>query len=111
MSKSSCTKTPLSLAIGSAFAVSLAAAPVAKAGENPFGMTELSGGYMQLASEGKCGEGKCGGSKSMSEGKFGEGKCGGSKSMSEGKCGEGKCGGSKTMSEGKCGEGKCGGRK
>ncbi len=91
MSKHSCTKKPLALAIGSAFAATLTVAPAANAADNPFGMTELSGGYMQVASEGKCGEGKCGGG-SMKSGS--EGKCGGGmKSKSEGKCGEGKCGG------------------
>ncbi len=104
MSKESCTKKPLALAIGSAFAATLAVAPSANAADNPFGMTELSGGYMQVASEGRCG-----GMKSGSEGKCGEGKCGGGsmKSGSEGKCG----GDMKSKSEGKCGEGKCGGRK
>ena len=110
------TKTPLALAIGTAFAASLAASNIANAApntnSNPFAMSDLNSGYMEVASshEGKCGEGKCGGKKS-SEGKCGEGKCGGSKSSSEGKCGEGKCGGSKGGKEGKCGEGKCGGKK
>lgn len=74
----------------------------ALASENPFAFKKMASGYEQVAMEGKCGEGKCGGSK-MGEGKGGEGKCGGSK-MGEGKCGEGKCGGSK-MGEGKCGGG------
>ncbi len=100
MSENSCTKKPLALAIGSAFAATLAVAPVAHAADNPFGMTELSGGYMQIAMEGKCGGDKA----TKAEGKCGEGKCGGDKAMkSEGKCGEGKCGGSKASSEGKCG--------
>ena len=68
------------------------AAGAANAAGNPFGLSELSGGYAQLA-EGKCGAGKCGGSKGM-EGKCGAGKCGGSKGA-EGKCGAGKCGGAK----------------
>ena len=98
-------KKPLAIAMGATFAAALSASPVANADTSPFGMQNLSGGYMQLA-EGKCGEGKCGG-KSEKEGKCGEGKCG------EGKCGgekgeEGKCGGDKG-DEGKCGEGKCGG--
>ena len=98
-------KKPLALAMGATFAAALSAAPVVSADSNPFGMQNLSGGYMQLA------EGKCGG-KSEKEGKCGEGKCGG-KSEKEGKCGEGKCGG-KSEKEGKCGgksekEGKCGG--
>lgn len=110
---------PVVAALGAAFAGSMLIAGSVNAAENPFGMTELSGGYMQIA-EGKCGgakpaEGKCGGSK-PAEGKCGAGKCGASmKSESEGKCGasaktesEGKCGAPKT-SEGKCGAGKCGG--
>ena len=101
-------KKPLAIAMGATFAAALSASPVANADTNPFGMQNLSGGYMQLA-EGKCGEGKCGG-KSGKEGKCGEGKCGGKKEKDmEGKCGEGKCGGDKGK-EGKCGEGKCGGK-
>lgn len=114
---------PLAAAVGTAFAVSMAAAPVANAASNPFSMSDLSSGY-ELVAEGKCGEGKCGAGKSATskdpegrcgakttEGKCGEGKCGGTKSSSEGKCGEGKCGGSKSSSEGKCGEAKCGANK
>ena len=37
---------PLSAALGAAFVTSLSAASVANAGENPFAMSELSGGYM-----------------------------------------------------------------
>jgi len=106
--------------VGTAFVVTLAASNVVtaqEAGANPFAMNEMSGGYTQVAKEGKCGEGKCGGSmtKDTSEGKCGAGM---KKESSEGKCGEGKCGGSmnKDSSEGKCGagmkkdssEGKCG---
>jgi uncharacterized low-complexity protein len=80
------------------------------AGENPFGMQELSTGYNVAMSEGTCGEGKCGegkcGDKAKAKvddvkAKAKEAKCG------EGKCGEGKCGGDKAK-EAKCGEGKCG---
>lgn len=125
-------KKSVSVAIG---ALLVNAAGVT-ASANPFGFTELPGGYQQeqqqqkqemrcggnkdakKAKEGKCGEGKCG-----------EGKCGGDEAKEhaekhkEGKCGEGKCGGDKAMEkmddkakermsekakEGKCGEGKCG---
>ena len=131
MSKKSNLK-PIAAALGATFAVSLAVSPAASAGDNPFGMTELSkGGYMIAAShgEGGCGEGKCGEGMKEGEGKCGEGKCGEGKAMTldeckakmkkmkakmkkmkggEGKCGEGKCGEGMKESEGKCGEGKCG---
>ena len=113
------TLKPVVAAIGAAFAGSMLMSGAASAAENPFGMSELNAGYVQIAgNEGKCGSGKCGGSKG-GEGKCGgdkgaEGKCGGSKG-GEGKCGgakggEGKCGGTKG-GEGKCGAGKCGGKK
>lgn len=135
--------TALSIAAGTAFVASLTMSTSANAaqGANPFAMSELSSGYMQLA-EAKCGgnktmtkdmEGKCGEGKKEVEGKCGEGK----KASKDGKCGEGKCGGSKEMKknmegncggkqgmdkdmpmgsekgkkDGKCGEGKCGGKK
>ena len=113
------TKNTLACAVGAAMIGSLTAVGSAAAAENPFGMTQLESGYMQLAMN----EGKCGGDKAMKEGKCGEGKCGAdkAKTMKEGKCGEGKCGGDKAKSatEGKCGgdkakpamEGKCGGGK
>lgn len=106
---------PLSLAVGTAIVTSLAASNAAAATDsntNPFAMTELSSGYMQMiaygdkktegkeeshdkkyGSEGKCGEGKCGDSKEMKKNM--EGKCGDKKSEKEGKCGEGKCGSNK----------------
>jgi uncharacterized low-complexity protein len=91
-------KTALTLALGTAFAASLAAAPVVNAAGDPFEMNSLSGGYQVAQAdknkEGKCGEGKCGGDKAK-DGKCGEGKCGGDKKKEEGKCGEGKCGGEK----------------
>jgi uncharacterized low-complexity protein len=77
-------KSALSLAVGTAFAATLVAAPLASAAENPFKMDSLKSGY-QVADghkkdkEGKCGEGKCGGDKKDKEGKCGEGKCGGEK--------------------------------
>ncbi len=98
MSKKNSMK-PIAAAIGTAVVASLAAMPVAQADASPFGMTDLGSGY-QVAMEGKCGEGKCGGSKAKAgEGKCGEGKCGGSKAKAgEGKCGEGKCGGQRQES-------------
>jgi len=116
--------TPIAAALGAAFAMSLAAAPVSAATANPFSVTDLSSGYQQVADahkDGKCGEGKCGAKdkakKHGTEAKCGEGKCGGDKAKAkakEAKCGEGKCGGDKAKAkakEAKCGEGKCGGKK
>ena len=113
------TLKPLAAALGTTFVVALAASPIANATDNPFSLTEISGGYMVAdKAEGKCGEGKCGGAKAKDT-KETEGKCGGAKAKdtkeTEGKCGEGKCGGAKAKdtkeTEGKCGEGKCGGEK
>ena len=79
-----------------------------------FGATQLSSGYMLAMSDGKCGEGNCGGKKTK-EAKCGEGNCGGKKKekSKEGKCGEGNCGAKKKekSKEGKCGEGNCGAKK
>ncbi len=130
MSKKSTLK-PLAIAMGAAFATSLAATPVANAAENPFAMSELSSGYMVADSkmEGKCGEGKCGGDKAKKEGKCGEGKCGMKMMDADGdgkvtrdefnaaheamfsskdKNADGALDASEL--EGKCGEGKCGGK-
>ena len=83
---------PIAAALGTTFAVTLAASPIVNAADNPFSVTTFESGYMVAGdTEGKCGEGKCGGDKEA-EGKCGEGKCGGDKEA-EGKCGEGKCGG------------------
>jgi hypothetical protein len=41
----------LSVAVGGSFALSLAASPLVLAAENPFGMNELSGGYMVAEGE------------------------------------------------------------
>jgi uncharacterized low-complexity protein len=74
-------KTVVTAVLGTAFAASLAAAPIANAAQNPFQMDSLQNGYVvadSKAKEGKCGEGKCGGDKDK-EGKCGEGKCGGAK--------------------------------
>lgn len=63
MSQETFRKTPLALAIGTAFTVSLAQTAIANTQDNPFGMSALSSGYMVAeakSSEGKCGEGKCG---------------------------------------------------
>jgi len=117
----------LALTLGAAVFGSTALTGTASAGENPFALRDLGGGYLQLASNeaGAGAEGRCGASP---KGK--EGACAGAKGATpaadkamEGKCGEGKCGASMNMPapattpppaaadkamEGKCGEGKCG---
>ena len=112
----STVKKPLVAAIGAAVVGSLAATG-AVAADNPFGLKELTNGYMQVAQEGTCGGAKSTPAKDA-EGKCGEGKCGSDMGMeAPAKTAEGKCGGSKTEpAEGKCGgtkttEGKCGGNK
>lgn len=73
-------KKTIGVAIGSAFAASMAVTPMANAAENPFALQGMQGGYMIAAShmdakmpapEAKCGQGKCGGAA-----KAGEAKCG-----------------------------------
>jgi uncharacterized low-complexity protein len=96
----------VSLALGTALVTSLAASNLsAGTAANPFAMSELNGGYMQLAdasSVDKSGqEGKCGGKKTGQEGKCGEGKCGSKNEMKQNM--EGKCGEKKSEKEGKCG--------
>ena len=52
MSKETKILKPLSIAIGATFAVSMAASNIASAapaGDNPFAMSELESGYMQVA--------------------------------------------------------------
>lgn len=58
-------KSPLANVLGTAIATSLTTAAVAE-GQDPFALTELKAGYLQVAEETKatkemtCGEGKCG---------------------------------------------------
>jgi len=113
-------KAPLAIAVGttlfSGLAVSTAYAETTNVDVNPFAITELSNGYMQMAKS----DNKDSGAKKMKMGACGEGKCGASM-MPAGaleKTAEGKCAGNKPMPwakksttktmEGKCGEGKCG---
>ena len=91
-------KTAITLAIGSAFAVSLSAIPAAQADNTPFGMQALKSGYM--VADAKAPEGKCGGKKE-DEMKAKEGKCGNKPKMKDGKCGEGKCGAGKKKADDK----------
>ena len=96
-------KTALSLAIGSAFAVTLVAASAANAAENPFGMNALKNGYLLAAAHtGAAPADMPAADAKMKDGKCGEGKCGAAKGaakkdakMKDGKCGEGKCGAAK----------------
>ncbi len=116
------TKSALLATLGTSLLSGLAASN-AQASEtttqtdNPFTLTELSSGYLQVAEsddkgsgmkmkDGACGEGKCGSSMmKTNEDKTVEGKCAGNKPMPktddkkgmEGKCGEGKCGASMKM--------------
>jgi uncharacterized low-complexity protein len=99
-------KTPLAVALGTALVSSLGATAVS-AEVNPFGISELSGGYMQLAEAAtETGEMKCG--ANMADMKKGEMKCGAKIGMKEGSCGEGQCGAMmmgeapKMPTEGKC---------
>lgn len=104
-------KTPLAAAMGVAF-ISAVAVNAANAEANPFGMTELSSGYMQVAEA----EMACGASMNMEKPKTPEGACAGSAKKAaekpaekpaakgaEGSCGEGACGG--MMKEGKMKQG------
>ena len=111
---------PVSAALGTAFAASLAAGSAsADTGTNPFGVTDLGSGYQVAQSEGRCGEGKCGASGEREREPSAEGRCGGSAEGERKQEGEGRCGGSgegrqhgegnKSGGEGRCGEGKCGG--
>ena len=51
---------PIAAVLGTTFAVSLAASPIANANENPFQLHELSGGFTVAAEAQKCGS-ICGG--------------------------------------------------
>lgn len=104
------TQKTLSLAIGGALALSVAATTV-NAADNPFALKSLATGYQVAdahdakAADGKCGTGKCGTAEKAKEMK-----------MKDGKCGTGKCGSAEKMKEGTCGgekakEGSCGGEK
>lgn len=62
-------KSIISMAVGSAFAVTFGAASVVSAADNPFAMQSLDKAYMvadahkygeKKGGEGKCGEGRCG---------------------------------------------------
>ena len=70
-------KTPLATAMGAAL-LSTVSATAVYADTNPFGMTELSTGYMQVAEAGKAAEMACGASMNMgTNNKTPEGACAG----------------------------------
>jgi uncharacterized low-complexity protein len=117
------TKTPLAAAMGVAF-MSTFAVTAANAEANPFGMSELSQGYMQLAeadkpAEAKVVEKKCAGMMDGDKMKKGmEASCGEMMKGKEGSCGmmqsgdsmKGKEGeGAKTDATAKAPEASCGG--
>ena len=77
-SKTASVALALTAALGGSAAVQAAA--------NPFGISELGGGYLQLA-EAATGATNSGAKKTAAEGKCGEGKCGANKKTAEGKCG------------------------
>ena len=91
--------SPLAAAMGVAFVSALGAASV-QAEANPFGVNELTNGYMQVAEAGKAQEMACGANMpGMDKPKTAEGACAGNKPAApaaapkagEGKCGEGMC--------------------
>ncbi len=97
MAKHNNSIKPLSLTIGTAFVASLAASPVYATGTSPFGLTELNGGYHQLAEK----EGSCGGTK-MPEKQTKEASCGAEKMKAEKEARHG-TDKKKEMKEGSCG--------
>lgn len=114
-------KTPLAIAVGGTIVSSLTSTAIQAEIQpgidaNPFEISELSTGYMQIAKS----DSETNGVKKMKDGSCGEGNCGASMKGSEEKTAEGKCAGNKPMpsnkkmmkgKEGKCGEGKCGSSK
>ena len=104
------TIKPVAGAVGAAIAGTMMLAGAAVAADNPFGMTELNHGYMQIAS---AADGKCGASKEAAPAPT-EGKCGASKTAAPAPA-EGKCGAKeqpvKKKVDGKCGTAKCGANK
>jgi len=102
MKKTTKTITTIGTALASSFAVT-----TVNAESNPFAMTELNSGYMQLAQADKAGEMKCGSKMKMdkSEAACGEGKCG--SMMENGKMKKGleqACGAMMKGKEGACGD-------
>jgi uncharacterized low-complexity protein len=85
-------KTPLAAAMGAAFLSTFSATAV-NAEVNPFGMTELSTGYMQVAEADKAAEMACGAAMGgMTKPKAPEGACAGNKKTDGGATTQGSCG-------------------
>lgn len=85
-------KTPFAAAMGAAFLSTFAATAV-NAEANPFGMTEMSAGYMQVAEAGKAAEMTCGAAMGgMEKPKTAEGACAGNKAAGSAKPADGACG-------------------
>ncbi len=112
-------KTPLALAVSAALSIGgMTIASNVNADSNPFGATDLTGGYMNDSHGKEAAEGVKEAAKEAAE-KGKEAAKEAAEKGKEGKCGEGKCGGDMEKSdsdddkgkEGKCGEGKCGGAK
>ncbi|MCQ8104067.1 hypothetical protein NP590_08125 [Methylomonas sp. SURF-2] len=106
------TKTPLTLAMGTAVMSGFAVNAQAEA--NPFAVNELASGYMVAEASNKTGHGACGGNVADANGNK-ISKAEGKKAQpevkkAEGSCGEGMCGGMmqggkmKKGMEGMCGE-------
>ncbi|MFZ3087971.1 MAG: hypothetical protein WA123_07895 [Methylotenera sp.] len=107
------TQKTISLAIGSAFALSIAAATV-NAAENPFALKSLSNGYQVAehdakAVDGKCSTGKCGANKKTAD-KAKEGSCSAEK-MKDGTCSAEMKAKQGSASAEKAKDGKCGSEK
>lgn len=92
---------PVALAVGAAFATSLAISPAASASQNPFAMNQLDAGYkLAASSEGSCGankqkakESSCGANKAKEKAKK-ESSCGANKKKEKTK--EANCGANKS---------------
>jgi len=101
-------KKNLTLALGAAAALTLAASPVLAATSSPFEMRTLPRGYLVAEAkkpETKPAETKPAETMKSTETKPKDGHCGTAKSK------DGHCGTNKKMKDGKCGEGTCGGKK
>lgn len=101
-------KTPFAAAMGAAFLSTFAATGV-NAEANPFGMTEMSSGYMQVAEAAKAAEMACGAAMGgMEKPKTAEGACAGNKATTgsakpAAKAGEASCGAMMKGKDGSCG--------